>query len=436
MRDILVTLLILGSIPYILKRPYLGVIVWSWLAYMNPHRLTWGFAYSMPFSMLIAAVTVMAFMFGKDNKKLPMTGITSLLIAFLLWQTISTLMSSHVESAMVEMVRVYKIQFVVFLTLIMFQNKDRIIQLVTIIALSIGFFGIKGGVFAIATGLSYTVWGPPDTFIEGNNELGLALLMVIPLFYFLHGHYQNKWVKLGILFSIVLMLASVASTYSRGAFLASICMMLFLWLKTKNKIVTGALGLVLITGLFIALPSQWFDRINTIENYEVDASAQGRIIAWKLAANVANDNVTGGGFSNTFTVYNYLKYYDEMRGTDAHSIYFEVLGEQGYIGLFIFLSMFYLGWRNGNWIIKKTKNVEGLEWASRLSAMLQVSLVAYGAGGAFLGLAYYDLPYHILALIVVTRIVVERDLKAKSEKDLQPEVPSNDRPPMAQLQER
>jgi putative inorganic carbon (HCO3(-)) transporter len=95
-----------------------------------------------------------------------------------------------------------------------------------------------------------------------------------------------------------------------------------------------------------------------------------------------------------------------------------------------------LGWRNGNWIIKKTKNVEGLEWASRLSAMLQVSLVAYGAGGAFLGLAYYDLPYHILALIVVTRIVVERDLKAKSEKDLQQEVPSNDRPPMAQLQER
>jgi len=419
MRDILVTLLILGSIPYIIKRPHIGVLVWSWLAYMNPHRLTWGFAYSLPFSQLIALVTLAAFIFAKDNKKYPMNGVSILLVLFIVWQTITTYASPNFGGSMYEMIRVYKIQIVILLSIILFQEKDRIIKLVCVIALSIGFFGVKGGVFAIGTGLSFRVWGPPDSFIEGNNELGLALLTVLPLFYFMHGHFQNKWVKRGLFFSMVLMMASVASTYSRGAFLGAICMMFFLWLKTNNKIVTGFMGLIVVLVIALSMPPEWYSRISTIGTYSEDASAMGRIIAWKLAGNVANDSITGGGFGGTFTVANYFKYYGVLRGTDAHSIYFEVLGEQGYIGLIIFLSMFILGWRYGNWIIKNTKGHADLDWAGKLAAMLQVSIIAYGSGGAFLGLAYYDLPYSILALLVVTRIVVTKELTAKAEQKIE-----------------
>jgi putative inorganic carbon (hco3(-)) transporter len=418
-RDILITLIIGWLILQIIKKPYLGVLVWTWLSLMNPHRLTYGFAYSMPFNMIIAALTIVMFFVGKENKKLPINGISILLILFVVWQTITTFASPNPEGSWVELVRVYKIQLVILLTLIMIQTKERIILLVTVIAISIGFFGIKGGVFAIGTGLSFRIWGPPGTFIEGNNELGLALLVVVPLFHFMRGYYQNIWVKRFLLVSMVLIAASIISTYSRGAFLAGIAMTFFLWWKTKNKLATGLSVLLFSAVVYVALPSAWFERMDTVETYDEDASAMGRLTAWELGIDVANNSVTGGGFAGAYTVQNYIKYIGIVSGIDAHSIYFEVLGEQGYIGLIIFLSMYFLGWRQGKWIIKATKNVAELEWANRLAIALQVSLVAYATGGAFLGLAYYDLPYYILALLVVTRIAVERDLEAMKQQEIQ-----------------
>ncbi|MEP7208896.1 MAG: DUF5935 domain-containing protein, partial [Casimicrobiaceae bacterium] len=73
MRDIVVTLIVFGSIPFILKRPYIGVLMWTWLGFMNPHRLCWGFAYSMPFAMIIAIATLMSLFMSKEPKKVPWT---------------------------------------------------------------------------------------------------------------------------------------------------------------------------------------------------------------------------------------------------------------------------------------------------------------------------------------------------------------------------
>ena len=85
-----------------------------------------------------------------------------------------------------------------------------------------------------------------------------------------------------------------------------------------------------------------------------------------------------------------------------------MLGEQGYIGLFLFLLLFFLAFRTGTWIIKQARGDPELEWASDLAGMLQVSLIAYFAAGAFLGLAYFDLPYHMVALLLLTRLEVEK----------------------------
>jgi hypothetical protein len=52
--------------------------------------------------------------------------------------------------------------------------------------------------------------------------------------------------------------------------------------------------------------------------------------------------------------------------------------------------------------------------------MCQVALIGYVVGGAFLGLAYFDLPYVIMALIVVTGAWVERRLR---ETQAVPETP-------------
>ncbi len=93
---------------------------------------------------------------------------------------------------------------------------------------------------------------------------------------------------------------------------------------------------------------------------------------------------------------------------DVHSVYFEVMGEQGFIGLGMWLLIGILAWRTGNKTIKECKNDPSRKWATDLSAMTQVSLIGYASGGAFLGLAYFDYPYHlVIILVLVNQIAVK-----------------------------
>ena len=50
-------------------------------------------------------------------------------------------------------------------------------------------------------------------------------------------------------------------------------------------------------------------------------------------------------------------------------------------------------------------------WASRVAQLTQVSLIGYAVGGLFLGLAYFDLPYHLMAIMILTKEYVRRELK-------------------------
>jgi probable O-glycosylation ligase (exosortase A-associated) len=138
----------------------------------------------------------------------------------------------------------------------------------------------------------------------------------------------------------------------------------------------------------LIMPAEWFERMHSIKNYEEDESAQGRFMAWEFAINAARNSVFGVGFDN-------------FRGFDAHSIYFEVLGEHGWIGLTLFLTLLALTWLKSGAVIRMAKQQPETLWARDLAAMIQVSLVAYMSAGAFLGLAYFDYLYHLIAVVVV-----------------------------------
>jgi probable O-glycosylation ligase (exosortase A-associated) len=148
------------------------------------------------------------------------------------------------------------------------------------------------------------------------------------------------------------------------------------------------------------MPKQWFDRMDTIDHYQADSSAMGRINSWHFATNLAENNLFGGGF-RTFTPRIFQLYAPEPLNVHApHSIYFQVLGEHGFIGLALFLVFMLLAWRTGTRILKFCKGRAELKWASDLASLSQVSIVGYAVGGAFLTLAYYDLYYDIVVLLV------------------------------------
>ncbi len=415
MRDLAVTLIVFGAIPFILMRPHIGILVWSWLGYMNPHRLGWGFAYDFPFAQVTAIVLFISLIISKEPKKIPITPLTIVWILFVIWMCITTPFAIFPEFANDYLARVIKIQIPVFITMMLFLSKERIDALIWVIFISIGFFTVKGGLFTILTGGSFRVWGPPSSFIEGNNELALACLMVVPLVNYLRLVSTNKWIKRALLVSMVLMVVSAIGSQSRGALLAALAVAGYFWLKSNKKLAMAIVGVALAVGIYMFMPQSWHDRMSTIETYDEDASAMGRITAWKMAINLAADRVFGGGFE-TFRQGAYDLYLPEAPlPLDAHSIYFKVLGEHGFIGLSLFLLILFLAFKTGKSVEKMTKGVAELEWLNYLSKMLRVSLIAFMVGGAFLGLTYFDLPYHIIALIVLAKVIATNTLKAVDE---------------------
>ena len=156
-------------------------------------------------------------------------------------------------------------------------------------------------------------------------------------------------------------MVSAAGSYSRGALLAGGAMMIFLWFKSRNKFSTGLVLLLLVPVVWLAMPEQWHERMSSIGEYQQDGSALGRINAWYFAMNVAKAHLLGGGFMvfnpAMFRIY-------APNPTDfhaAHSIFFQVLGEHGYIGLTIFLSLIAAAWHTAYRIIKVTKRHAGPE---------------------------------------------------------------------------
>ncbi len=402
MRDLFVLLIVFGSIPMIFKRPWLGIIVWSWLGYMNPHRLTWSFAYDFPFAQVIGIVTLIAFLLDTEKKRFPVNAPSIIWLVWIVWMNVTTVFSLVPELAWDEWDRTMKIQLFTLLTVLLIRDKFRINVLVWTIAVSLGFYGVKGGIFSILTGGQYHVFGPPGSFFEGNNGLGVALTMTLPLLWYLYTHSKARWQRLGLLASIPLVALAIVTTQSRGAALAVGAMLGFLWLKSRHKVWLGLALIVIVPVILVLMPEAWFERMGTISNYEEDGSAMGRINAWWFAFNLAKDYpITGGGFQ-VFTpelFHTYAPTPEDFH--DSHSIYFEVLGEQGFVGLVIFLayglSLMFLG----GWVIRKANGIPELLWARDLAAMLQVSLVGYAVGGLFVGLAYFDLLYHVGGLLML-----------------------------------
>ncbi|MDO9007518.1 MAG: putative O-glycosylation ligase, exosortase A system-associated [Thiobacillus sp.] len=401
MRDLFITAIIFGLLPFVFKRPWLGILLWSWLGYMNPHRLAWGFAYSLPFSMIVGLVTIVAFMASKEKKVMPWTRETIVLLVFVGWMLITTFFAFYPDLAWVQWDKVWKIQLMVFLTALIITDRQKLHWLVWVIALSFGFYGVKGGIFTIINGGAYRVQGPTGTFIAGNNELALALVMTIPLIRYLHLQETRHLFKMGLASAMVLTGVAAIGSQSRGGLVAMLAMGMFLWLKSRNKIITGLYMGIAVLIMASVMPQSWYDRMNTINTYEQDQSTQGRFNAWHTAFNLAKDRITGGGFE-TFQGPTFRQYApDPWNVRDVHSIYFEQIGEHGFIGFALFMLLGLLAWIRAQQIIKRCKNDPERKWAADLAAMIQVSLIGYAAGGTFLGMSYFDLPYHLMIILVL-----------------------------------
>ena len=414
-RDIIVTLIVIGSLPVCLARPWIGILMWSWIGYMNPHRLTWSFAYYTPFAMMVALATLIGLLFTRERKPLPRTIEVYLLVALWILFSISTFFAFSPVDAWNQYDKVSKILLVTFVTMLLFQEAEKLKMLLYVIALSIGFYGLKGGIWALGTGGGNQVLGPPDSFIAGNTEIGLAINMVLPILLLLSRYETRRWMKLGLRATFFFGIFGSIFTYSRGAFLGLGLILTLIFVKSRAKFFLIPLAIVVALFGKSLVPEQWLNRMGTIQTYEQDRSANMRLNAWRVSYQLALDNpIIGAGF-RPFTPAVYLRYSPDEKWNDwqdAHSIYFQVLAEHGFTGLALYLALIASTLISLRRVKRRARGDPSREFHYQTAQMLEVSLLGFLVTGAFLSMSYFDLFFHLVAITVMLKVLVLQEAPA------------------------
>lgn len=394
MRDLLLAAIIAAGLIATLRRPWVGVLVLAFLSYLSPQAYTYGFLHTSPIYFVCFGVAFMAWLAAGDKRSPPADWRIPVFYVLWFWYLVTTVDSEVPADAWVKLIEVSKLYLPLWFTLTLVTNRGRLLALLATIGASMGLAAVKGGVFSVAKGFSHRVWGPDGTQYGGNNEFAIATLMIIPLLLLWRHETGSRFVRLALTAAVPLCFASALGSWSRGALL-SMCALgaMLIWQSERKWFVVPlvAVAVPLAGGM---LPEEWFGRMNTIETYEEDASAMGRIDTWMLGLRyVAGHLLTGGGFDC----------YQVLGALDWHSQYIEVLVEHGVIGAALWLALILGTVVDLTLLCARVRQRPDLEWAARYARALRAALVPYIIGGAFLGITYWDLSMQIVFCAVLLR---------------------------------
>ena len=439
MRDIFLASVVSALLLMVFKHPVIGAYLWAWLGLMNPHKMAFGFARTLPWALLAAIFTLLAVAMTKKRQAVPMTSIVVVQVLLVLHMGFTSFFSLAAGSVPLDrFIFVFKVHLMLIVTWMLVCDAKQLRWLIWIVTMSVSFFGIKGGVWTIMTGGGGRVWGPPGGMLEGNNELAVALVMLLPMVYYLRQTEPNKWVRHALIFAGITMVFAVLGSQSRGALLGLLAMSFFLGIKGKYPVRTSLALLVFVALAIGFMPDTWSGRMESIQSFKADGSAMSRIWTWTTLWNAALDRpLIGAGFGadNAVVFGKYAPMDGEFavfRGSVfvAHSIYFQMLGEHGFVGLGLFLLLGAVTWLSAGRLARQSKDdPEFGSWMPLLMRMVQVSLVGYGAGGAFLSLAYLDVPYYIMGFVVTAAALVRNRAKALVSAPANPAAAAG-RPPL------
>lgn len=421
MRDIVLLAVLPLFLFAILKRPFIGLGLWIWTAMLALNGWVYGIASNIRFNLLFAALTIGGYLVTKQKEPLQLGMLGRLVILFLIWTALSTFFAiSRPDVAWEEWLKLVKI-FTLFLFITLIINKKLHIDFfLWSLIFSIGFFAAVEGLKYVASAGGHRIEGLPGHILQDNNQLALAFAMLLPICFYILGEYGKKsWVlKFGLLGLITLVVTSIIGTNSRGGLLALTSVGGYLFIKSKRKLLFLLLLVCIGSTMVGLIPEQWYARMDTIASANEDSSFMTRVVAWKLSFILALQNPWFGGgfkaleyFPNWFSLSQEFQRYpffysgnafpDPLHGHAAHSIYFQVLGDHGFVGLIIFLAVLICSFFKAGYIANKNREINGPDWLLNLANMLRLSIFTYAIGGSALSFAYFDMIYAIFGLLIV-----------------------------------
>jgi len=341
-----------------------------------------------------------------------------LLIAFAVWITLTTMWAEVPQAAWATWDWAFKtVCFAAFLPFLI-RSRTHAEALLLVIAFSLlgntlAFatkVAISGGGYGLRLGLVHSNFG-----LGEGSSLATVAVSFIPVLMYLRKHsrfFPSRFITDGIFYTAAAAaIVCSVGTYERTGLIAIAVMVCLMWWNAKKKI----LGVVLIAGALAGstyfVSDTWSQRMSTISSYQSDTSALGRLAVWMWTIDYVASHPLGGGFEvyliNSGTLPVTADETDFQGPEDQkeitfqakafHSIYFEVLGEHGYIGAALFGAIILAFFGYTRRIRKLAEKNPELEWASDLAKALRMSLIIYLCGGAFVGIAFQPYFYHIFA---------------------------------------
>ena len=423
MRDLVVLLFMVGAIPLAMASANIAFLLWTWSGLVAVNFYVYGFMRSVPIVMVFAVITLAMLALGRvDGTQKFKLNRTSWLLLFLIvhglfsalfafdglprnWELFSNMAKTVLLCVLMPM----------FIT-----DRNRINLFVLLLVVSVSFHGMLDGLKFIASGGGHNAVGLKK--FGDNNHYALILLMVLPFIIYVYRYAEARLIRLISLGVFLLTFLAMIATHSRGALVTIVAVGVWIILVGKKKVSGLLMALVLSVLAFQLAPSNWFERMDTIGSANEDASFMGRVTAWKRASAIALENpVFGGGYhagQGAGEIYEKFRYKQGLLGfvetpdtgypAASHSIYFEVLGDLGFVGLILFLlciaNVFYCRYE----ILKivKTRG-PNYSWAEDLANFTAAGMVAYVVGGALLSAAYFELPYYLMMLMQCIKLALE-----------------------------
>jgi putative inorganic carbon (HCO3(-)) transporter len=427
-RDLIVIALVAASLPVIVFRPYFGLLVYGWLAYMRPQDMAWGPSRWLPLSQWVAIALVIGLILALGRERWITFRIQTLLLILLAaWISLSTALAVRPEVAGTLFGYYWKAIVISLLTTGMVSDRKRFRLLFMLIAFSIGFLGAKRGLYGLVKG-GARFYDGPGGFMSDNNTFALALNMILPLLVGIFMVEKEKILRITAAAMAFLCTATILFTFSRGGLLTLAAIVpLLVWRSRHRLAVTGVLVLSLL-GVFLltrdGFTEAYINRAESISSYEQDGSARGRLNAWETSWRVFLDYpVTGVGPNNLEVVHRtYSPEPDRFRV--SHNVYLQILSECGLPALLLFLGALGCSW----WSLGRLRRWTDLPWVETYARMLQISIIAYCVGSVFLNSAYQELIYQLMALSVSLEVIARAAAASGNTETAEEPAPAKDRP--------
>lgn len=408
MRSLFLTALYLSFIFYGFRAPYILALGYIWVDIYTPQYVAWGILNAIPVSLIMGSLTFVALLFMKKPEGKWFTREIILIFVFAIWMTMTLLWSEVPDRAFDKWN--WAVKSIVFCCAlpIFIRDKNQIDSLIWVIVLSAMVHCIPYATKVLLSGggyrANYSVVGGNSGFGEGST-LSLLAVVVIPLCLYLYKSdslfEKSKVCKLFLIGFICTALLASLGTFARTGLVSLAALAVVFTFLLKRRIYYFSAVSILGVGLLSVMGAQWEARMSTIGD-SGEHSAMGRVAVWKWTWQYALDHPFGGGFDV------YRINYIELPLSDGgvlvamakafHSIYFEILGELGFVGISIYLLIAVLSLRSCL-KIRREMVAETDLWMKNLSEMLLASLVVYMVGGAFIGIAYQSLFYYLVAVV-------------------------------------